>query len=318
MQAKSVLFAMAGLLAIASCGGEEPLPTTPGPGSEDPGRPWAGMDIYPSSGSVDAVGGKVDFLARIVDPKGYTITGIPIVWSSEDPGIASVDSTGTAVALEAGVARLTASSGLVSGTVEFTIDTVFAASACTGCHGVGLGHHARWTMVSPTSCTACHRGRDAPVHGSSWGAHDVVAGFDLLGAHDTLPCASCHDPVTGVAGSGPVGQAACYDCHAGQYQAQHGGSGYPTDCLACHSVDTWKGATPQNHDGDYFPINTGKHAGKWNSCSTCHVNPNDFAEFSCFNCHEHDQQRMNDKHRDRSGYVYDSQACLTCHPNGRE
>ena len=38
-------------------------------------------------------------------------------------------------------------------------------------------------------------------------------------------------------------------------------------------------------------------------------------ETSCFDCHS--QQDMDDKHREESGYAYDSPTCLSCHPTGR-
>ena len=43
-----------------------------------------------------------------------------------------------------------------------------------------------------------------------------------------------------------------------------------------------------------------------------------YAQFSCIDCHQHSNQSEVDSHHSQvSGYVYDSQACLTCHPQGR-
>ena len=39
--------------------------------------------------------------------------------------------------------------------------------------------------------------------------------------------------------------------------------------------------------------------------------------FTCVVCHDHSQPRMDDKHRGRTGYRYDSTACYACHPTGR-
>ena len=63
---------------------------------------------------------------------------------------------------------------------------------------------------------------------------------------------------------------------------------------------------------------SGKHAGKWTDCATCHTDPAAFSEFTCFNCHQHDQSSMDNEHQGRSGYAYDSQACIRCHPDGKE
>ena len=68
-----------------------------------------------------------------------------------------------------------------------------------------------------------------------------------------------------------------------------------------------------NHTG--FPITTGKHAG--NPCSACHPNASNYAVFSCTtSCHP--RSEMDDKHKGRAGYLYDSQVCYSCHPNGRK
>ncbi len=63
-----------------------------------------------------------------------------------------------------------------------------------------------------------------------------------------------------------------------------------------------------------FPIQSGKHAGF--ACSDCHLNAN-YNVFSCIDCHAHSKSDMDDKHDDVGGYSYNSQACYSCHPNGR-
>ncbi|HET9039456.1 MAG TPA: hypothetical protein VFN40_04765, partial [Gemmatimonadales bacterium] len=65
------------------------------------------------------------------------------------------------------------------------------------------------------------------------------------------------------------------------------------------------------------PIYSGAHAGRWASCATCHTNAANFQAFTCLTCHEHAKSTMDSKHSGRSGYVYDSQACYSCHPRGR-
>ena len=90
----------------------------------------------------------------------------------------------------------------------------------------------------PTDCTSCHSTlgwRDAPAFD-----HAAVAnGFQLLGAHDGLRCASCHtlpdlDPIYR-----PAGQDDCVSCHQQDYDREHGGSAFPTTCATCHGVDGW-------------------------------------------------------------------------------
>ena len=71
-----------------------------------------------------------------------------------------------------------------------------------------------------------------------------------------------------------------------------------------------------DHDASWFPIFSGRHQNRWFDCAECHTNPADFTEFTCFNCHAHNQTSMDNKHSSVSGYAYDSAACYTCHPGG--
>jgi len=64
----------------------------------------------------------------------------------------------------------------------------------------------------------------------------------------------------------------------------------------------------------YFPIYSGEHEGKWNQCSDCHTNPSNYAVFTCLTCHG--LTETNNQHNGVSGYVYESNACLECHPDG--
>lgn len=168
----------------------------------------------------------------------------------------------------------------------------------------------------PTTCADCH---SVDTWDDASFDHDVVSGgFALLGAHQRIPCESCHlqpgyEPVyPGVTGDGD-----CVGCHQSDYDREHAGSGFPTTCAECHSVDTWGDATFEQHD-QVFPINSGAHAGRWASCADCHTVPDDFSSFSCLTCHEHSQAQMDDKHLGEvSGYMYESSACLSCHPRGR-
>lgn len=162
----------------------------------------------------------------------------------------------------------------------------------------------------PRRCEECHSTTTWP------GARFTHTGtrFPLTGAHLATPCAGCH--VNGTYRGTPV---ECVSCHQSDYDGTsdpgHQAAGFPTTCAGCHSTRGWDGAT-FNHDGSFFPIYSGAHRGRWTSCSTCHVDPSSFAVFTCLSCHEHDQARMDDKHRERSGYRYESQACLSCHPRG--
>ncbi len=166
----------------------------------------------------------------------------------------------------------------------------------------------------PTTCLQCHT-RDSWTSGG-FDHPSVANGFDLLGAHAILSCTACHEPDGSPKYPG-VAADECVSCHQADYDGQHEGSGYPTTCLTCHTRDSWSGAD-FNHDLQFFPILSGKHQGKWGGCETCHVDPSDYTEFSCFACHPHDQDRMDDKHSEISAYAYDSDRCYACHPDGQD
>jgi len=183
---------------------------------------------------------------------------------------------------------------------------------------------------TPATCVACHRddydrARDPNHQQSGFGTdcetcHGTAANgwegatfdhdrfFRLEGAHRILDCQVCHSR-----GSNPPTD--CYGCHSDDYRGarspDHLAAGFPTACQNCHFPNhtSWNQATFRHS----FPI-SGPHN---RDCSECHRTSN-FSQFSCIHCHEHEKSRMDDKHREEPGYVYDSRACLGCHSDGRE
>ena len=108
----------------------------------------------------------------------------------------------------------------------------------------------------------------------------------------------------------------CSDCHLNDYLAttdpNHQNAGFPTTCETCHTTRMWDGAV-FDHD---FPIDSGKH--KNLDCNECHTIPTNYAVFSCIDCHEHRQSKMDDEHKNINGYSYDSPSCYQCHPDGKD
>lgn len=160
----------------------------------------------------------------------------------------------------------------------------------------------------PTDCTQCHSTlawADTPAFDHV----SVSGGFELLGAHDQLRCASCHVQ-PGMALLHPAAdQNDCVACHQSDYDRQHGGGGFPTTCLACHTVDSWD-------DADFDHALTGfalvePHAGL--ECSHCHTGgqkglrfPVPSGQNDCVACHQADY----DKEHGGSGYPT---TCISCH-----
>ncbi len=183
---------------------------------------------------------------------------------------------------------------------------------CVGCHRANYDRTTNPNHVAagfPTTCEQCHSA-SAPTWSSSFN-HNAI--FPLLGRHLTASCTSCHrnNVYKGTARE-------CYPCHSTQYDAtvspNHRAAGFPTGCDACHKAsDTAWNQGKFNHT--WFPITSGDHAGR--QCVECHQNPGNYKVFQCTTaCHT--QSEMDSEHRGRAGYRYDSAACYSCHPTGRE
>ena len=155
-----------------------------------------------------------------------------------------------------------------------------------------------------TVCTECHN-PDAFTWDNAKYDHDA---WPLQGAHKSLVCSACHSQ-----GLNPPTD--CYNCHKSDYDQttspNHKTSGFSTDCQSCHLPTHlfWTQAV-FNHP---FPITSGEHNNL--DCSECHTTSN-YSQFTCIECHAHSKNRMDGKHRHVTGYIYNSQACYGCHPDG--
>ena len=193
---------------------------------------------------------------------------------------------------------------------------------CFACHAVdyetaSLDHVENGFS---TDCEACHNTL-AFSAGIAFDHVVVSGGFRLLGIHARIACASCH-VVPGFESlfPGVTSDQDCIGCHQDDYdtaEPDHVGTGFPTTCIQCHNVERWEDAIFTEHDALYFPIFSGAHRNKWGSCAECHEVPSDFGAFTCLSCHEHERTRMDEKHKEEPGYIYDSAECFDCHPNGK-
>lgn len=208
--------------------------------------------------------------------------------------------------------------------------------ACERCHASSPEGNF---LPEPRECVACHRsdlqsaaldhvGAGFPLtcegcHSTlAWGSgvafpHGASTGFPLVGAHARIGCEGCHQiPGFALKVGPPAAPADCVACHRADGDAAHGGAGFPDICGDCHDQSRWTGAEFREHDQIAFPIYRGAHAGRWSSCADCHPGPSTASGFSCVGCHEHSRSRMDDKHREISGYAWESALCLSCHPTG--
>jgi len=212
-------------------------------------------------------------------------------------------------------------------TSGFPLTGAHITTACVLCHinGVYAG--------TPTDCWSCHEddytSAADPNHVA--GQYNQVCtechtttgwtpatfdhsgtSFPLTGAHITADCYDCH-----VGGQFTGTPTTCFFCHQGDYNTatnpNHLAAGYPTSCQFCHTTFNWN--SNFNHDQQYFPIYSGEHRNEWDQCSDCHPNPANYQVFTCTTaCHP--QGEMNEEHQGIPGYVYQSNACLACHPDG--
>ena len=187
-------------------------------------------------------------------------------------------------------------------------------NTCVGCHQANYNATTNPNHVAdniPVTCSDCHT-INPGWKPAIFPTHDNY--FALIGAHATINCEQCHNgnytnnlPNT------------CVGCHLANYNnttnPPHASTGFGTDCQTCHSQTAWTPAT-FNHDGQFFPIYSGKHQGTWNLCTDCHTNSSNYQIFSCIDCHDHNQADMDSKHSDVGGYTYNSIACYECHPTG--
>ncbi len=210
---------------------------------------------------------------------------------------------------------------------QFPLTGAHTTQLCSACHSVS------YTNLS-TTCNSCHQGdfngslnpnhvlaqfsqECTTCHNTSaWQPANYdhgTTGFALTGQHLNTACNICH--VTQYANT----SSACNDCHnddlTGVTDPNHIAAGFPLDCSQCHNTNGWSGATFE-HDAQYFPIYSGEHQNEWSQCSQCHTNNSNYAIFSCIGCHDHNQPDMDQEHNGVNGYIYESNACFSCHPTG--
>jgi hypothetical protein len=189
---------------------------------------------------------------------------------------------------------------------------------CASCHQTDFAQSANpnhTVLGLPTDCAMCHttdpdwNPATFPIHNQYWplnGAHAAIAN----------QCAECHN------GNYNNTPTTCVGCHQADYNGannpNHQQAGFPTTCQNCHTENAWTPST-WDHDNQYFPIFSRRHEGEWNTCVECHTTPGNFSQFSCIDCHEHDDPAdMADRHQGVGGYQYNSAACYSCHPTGED
>ena len=190
---------------------------------------------------------------------------------------------------------------------------------CSSCHP-----NSRF-VGTPMDCYACHQtdftAAKAPDHAANAFAHDCTTchtslgwrpstfdhsktTFQLLGAHRTVDCVSCH-PGGKFAGT----QSTCFACHQSDYNnaASHVASQYAHDCLTCHTMDAWSLAS-FDHSKTTFPLQ-GAHMSI--PCSACHKSGQyQVLATDCFSCHQTDFSSAKSPDHQAAQFSHD---CTSCH-----
>jgi len=191
------------------------------------------------------------------------------------------------------------------------------SSECISCHRKdfnGTSNPDHRSAGFTTDCILCHT--LTPSWSPAEFNHNI---FPLVQGHSNLDCRQCHQSTNYADVS-----SECVSCHLDDFNSastpDHRASGFTTDCNLCHSLSAgWSPAGYNQHDANHFPIYSGKHQGEWSSCTECHTNSSNYSLFSCIDCHAHsNQSEMRDEHSGVGGYLFESNACYSCHPTGED
>jgi hypothetical protein len=183
------------------------------------------------------------------------------------------------------------------------------ANDCFACHAPLQG-------AVEARCTTCHEVADIGVRTVAGVAvsqsttmpafHQGLADTDCMGCHTDHRLAGLtpvHSHTFDHAMLTPAAGAACASCHTAPKTSIH--EGITAQCSTCHSQKSWSAATFEHRR--FFAL-TGPHDV---ACSSCHTTANDFSEFTCFGCHEHQEADLIREHREEG--IRNIDDCAECH-----
>lgn len=130
--------------------------------------------------------------------------------------------------------------------------------------------------------------------------------FQLIGAHQSVDCASCHtnNRFVGLPND-------CYTCHQQDYlkttTPNHQTAQFNHDCMSCHTPNSWKPSTFDHNKTAFVLVGAHKNA----ECSSCHTNGR-FKGLAtdCYGCHQQDFAKTTTPPHSTGQFSHD---CLTCH-----
>ena len=97
-------------------------------------------------------------------------------------------------------------------------------------------------------------------------------------------------------------RANCQSCHMAPRDDLHRGQALA--CATCHQPGHWKPATFDH--SRYFLLDRDHNT----ACTTCHLN-NNYKQYTCYGCHEHQPTKIITKHREEG--ITNIENCVRCH-----
>lgn len=104
----------------------------------------------------------------------------------------------------------------------------------------------------------------------------------------------------------------CISCHLSQKPSDMIHKGLlntKNTCSTCHTTNSWKPSTFK-HEKFAFDKN---HPSK---CINCHEPELSFENYTCYSCHEHNERKLLNEHREEG--ISNIENCVKCHPSGNE
>ncbi|TNJ37552.1 hypothetical protein FGF66_10390 [Chlorobaculum thiosulfatiphilum] len=183
------------------------------------------------------------------------------------------------------------------------------ANGCLECHTDHKGRDAKKALR-----TFRHESLGANLRANCNTCHDGQKPQDKLHDSASRSCGDCH--ATG--GWRPASfdhkllttRQRCIECHKRDLPTGglHASAG--TNCTTCHGTKAWKPAS-FNHDR-YFRLDRDHRA----SCATCHNDPTNFRQYTCYGCHEHTPANIASEHIEEG--IRNYRNCAKCHKNSRD
>lgn len=175
-------------------------------------------------------------------------------------------------------------------------------ATCAECHNTNKWEpatfdHKQLAASGGKQCINCHKAEQPN---------------DKLHREMTANCVVCHSTKNWKPATFDhkkfAGAKQCISCHKSDRPNDNLHSQSEANCAACHGTNRWKPAT-FNHNR-YFRLDRDHQA----SCKTCHTNPANYKQYTCYNCHEHTASNIAAVHREEG--IYNYQNCVRCHRNG--